>query len=161
MGEITSTSGWPKIGGSGALMDEMGAVRSIGYQWSKIWGGPQSSAPASKAAAGKVVLTADHDTILNDVDDVSFVKAEVSSDTSITFSITGPGTIIAVDSGSNTQESFRGNTRSSFGGAAYALVQATGAGTITVTAKATGLTDGTATITASEGTWVPCSGTCD
>jgi beta-galactosidase len=161
MGEITSTTGWPKIGGNGALMDEMGAVRPTGYSWSKIWGGPQTSAPASKAAAGKVVLTADHDTLLDDVDDVSFVKAEVSTDTSITFSITGPGTIVAVDSGSMTQESFRGTTRNTFNGAAYAIVQATGAGTITVTAKATGLTDGTATITATEGTWVPCSGTCD
>jgi beta-galactosidase len=154
--------GWPTIGGIGGhLMDEMGAVRAIGYQWAKIWGAPSTSAPPSGAAAGKVVLTADHDTLLNDVNDVSYVKAEVSSDTSITFSITGPGAIVAVDSGSQTQESFRGLSRNTFGGAAYATVQATGAGTITVTAKAAGLTDGTATITATEGTWVPCSGTCD
>jgi beta-galactosidase len=111
--------------------------------------------------AGKIVLTADHPTLLNDLSDISFVKAEVSTDTAVTFAITGPGTIVAVDSGSQTQETFRGNTRSTNGGAAYALVQATGAGTITVTASATGLTDGTATITATEGTWVPCSGTCD
>jgi beta-galactosidase len=160
MGE--QNGGWPNIGGAGGhLMDEMGAVRAIGYQWAKIWGAPSTSAPPSGAAAGKVVLTADHDTLLNDVDDVSFVKAVVSSDTSVTFAITGPGTIVAVDSGSQTQESFRGLSRNTFGGAAYAIVQATGAGTITVTAKAAGLTDGTATITATEGTWVPCSGTCD
>jgi beta-galactosidase len=108
------------------------------------------------------VLTADHPTLLTDVNDVSFVKAEVTASTAaITFAITGPGTIIAVDSGSMTQESFRGDTRNAFGGVAYAIVQATGAGSITVTAKSSGLTDGTATITATEGTFVPCSGTCD
>jgi beta-galactosidase len=108
-----------------------------------------------------VVLVADHTTITTDVNDVSFVKAVVSSNTAVTFSITGPGTIIAVDSGSQTQETFRGNTRNTSGGAAYAIVQATGPGTITVTASASGLTAGTATITATDGTWVPCSGTCD
>jgi beta-galactosidase len=160
MGE--SDGKWPTMGGVGNhLMDEMGAVRPLGYQWAKIWGAPSQSAPPSSAVAGKIVLTADHNTLLNDVDDVSFVKAEVSTDTSVTFKITGPGSIVAVDSGSQQQESFRGNIRSTNGGAAYAIVQATGAGTITVTASATGLTDGTATITAAEGTFVPCSGTCD
>jgi beta-galactosidase len=120
-----------------------------------------TSSPPTGAAAGKVTLTADHDKILNDQNDISFVKAAVSSDTAITFSISGPGTIVAVDSASMTQETFRGNVRNSSGGLAYALVQATGAGTITVTAKASGLTDGTATITATEGVWVPCSDTCD
>jgi beta-galactosidase len=40
---------------------------------------------------------------------------------------------------------------------AYAIVQATGAGTITVTASASGLTDGSASVTATVGTWVPCA----
>jgi len=103
-------------------------MRSIGYQWSAIWGGPSKSAPPSGAKAGQVVLTADHPTLTTDVDDISFVKAEVSGTSAVTFAITGPGTIVAVDSGSMTQESFRGNTRNAFGGVAYALVQATGAG---------------------------------
>ena len=153
--------GWPSIGGNGGLMDELGAVRSIGYQWSAIWGGPSKSAPPSGAKAGQVALTADHATLTTDVDDVSFVKAEVSGTAAVTFAITGPGTIVAVDSGSMTQESFRGTSRNAFSGVAYAIVQATGAGTITVTATSSGLTAGTATITATEGTFVPCSGTCD
>ena len=153
--------GWPSIGGNGALMDELGAMRAQGYAWSAIWGGPSKSAPASGAKAGQVVLTADHPTLTTDVDDVSFVKAEVSGTAAVTFAITGPGTIVAVDSGSMTQESFRGTTRNAFGGVAYAIVQATGAGTITVTATSSGLTAGTATITATEGTFVPCSGTCN
>jgi beta-galactosidase len=154
--------GWPSFGGNGALMDELGGeIRANGLAWAKIWGASVTSSPPTGAAAGKVTLTADHDKILNDQNDISFVKAAVSSDTAITFSISGPGTIVAVDSASMTQETFRGNVRNSSGGLAYALVQATGAGTITVTAKASGLTDGTATITATEGVWVPCSDTCD
>jgi beta-galactosidase len=54
-------------------------------------------------------------------------------------------------------ETFRGNTRNSFKGVAYAIVQATDAGTITVTASATGLTSGSASVTASVGAFVPCA----
>ena len=154
--------GWPSFGGNGALMDELGGtIRANGLAWAKIWGAAVTSSPPTGAVAGKVTLTADHTEIVTDLNDISFVKAAVSTDTAITFSITGPGTILAVDSASMTQETFRGNVRNSSGGLAYAIVQATGAGTITVTAKASGLTDGTATITATEGAWVPCSGTCD
>jgi beta-galactosidase len=119
------------------------------------------SASSSGASAGKVTVTADHTTITNDLDDVAFVKAAVSSDTAVTFAITGPGTILAVDSGSSQQQTYRGLTRTSSNGMAYAIVQATGTGSITVTASAGGLTAGTATITATDGPWVPCSGTCD
>ena len=59
----------------------------------------------------------------------------------MTFTITGPGTIIAVDSASMTQETFRGNVRNAYQGLAFAIVQATGPGTITVTASAAGLTE--------------------
>jgi beta-galactosidase len=152
---------WPNIGGNGGLMDSLGLVRSGGLDWSKVWGGTLSSIPSSGASAGKVTLTADHAKITTDLNDVSFVKAAVPSDIAVTFSIAGPGTIIAVDSANSTQTTFRGNTRTATGGVAYAIVQSTGAGTITVTAKAAGLTDGTATITVTDGTWAPCSGTCD
>jgi beta-galactosidase len=117
-----------------------------------------------------LVVTADHDTIVTDNNDVSFIQAAVSdasggvvtsSSAPITFAITGPGTIIAVDSGSMTQATFRGNERDAYEGLAFAIVQATGAGTITVTASSPGLTGGSATVTASAGTFVPCSGTCD
>jgi beta-galactosidase len=99
---------------------------------------------------------------VTDVNDVSFIKAVVPTATAaVTFAITGPGNIVAVDSGSMTQESFRGNVRNAFGGVAYAIVQATGPGTITVAASSPGLTNGTATVQASAGTFVPCSGSCD
>ena len=81
--------------------------------------------------------------------------------TPITFSISGPGVIAAVDSGSPAQESFRGTRRKAYQGIAYALVRATGAGAISVTASASGLTLGTATLTGTTAPFVPCSGTCN
>jgi beta-galactosidase len=153
--------GWPSTGGNGALLDELGTPRSGAVTWSGLWGGTLKSVPSSGASAGKVTLTADHTAITTDLNDVSFVKAAVSSDTAITFAVTGPGTILAVDSGSSQQQTYRGGTRTSTGGLAFAIVQATGPGTITVTASASGLTAGSATITATDGVWVPCSGTCD
>jgi beta-galactosidase len=79
----------------------------------------------------------------------------------VTFSISGPGVIVAVASGSQTQESYRGTVRRAYHGLAYALVRATGPGTITVTARADGLTLGTTTLAGTTAPFVPCSGTCD
>jgi beta-galactosidase len=125
-------------------------------------GGSAGNGGNTGAAAGKVVLTADHGAITTDLDDVAYVRAAVPTATApVTFSVSGPGTILAVDSGSQAQETFRGDTRSAFGNLAFAIVRATGPGTITVTAKSAGLSDGTATIEASAGPFIPCSGTCD
>jgi beta-galactosidase len=151
-------------------MDELGNVYTTGYKWQTTWGVAASAKPATGTTASQIVLTADHPTLTTDVNDISFIKAAISdasggivttAATPVTFAITGPGTIVAVDSGSMTQETFRGNVRNAYQGIAYALVQATGAGSITVTATATGLTSATATVTATVGTFVPCSGTCD
>ena len=60
-----------------------------------------------------------------------------------------------------TQETFRGNVRNAYQGVAFAIVQADGVGTITVTASVAGLTSGSATVQATAGTFVPCSGACD
>jgi len=157
---------WPQIGGTGALIDSLGNVRAGGRTWAGLWGGTPPAAGAAGTTASKIVLTADHTSIVTDLNDVSYVKAAISdangntvtgSNASVTFAITGPGTIIAVDSASMTNSSFRGDTRAAYEGLVYAIVQATGAGTITVTATSTGLTSGTATITATAGTFVPCA----
>jgi beta-galactosidase len=160
MGEVDGQT--TKIGGGGGLMDSLGFIRANGHAWQKIWGVPTTT-NSTGAVAGKVTVTADHSTLVTDNNDVVFFQAAITGadGTPITFAITGPGTIIAVDSGGMGMETFRGNTRSTANGVAYAIVQATGAGTITVTASATGLTAGSASVTASVGTWVPCSGTCD
>jgi beta-galactosidase len=165
---------WPTIGGGGTsgggLQDALGAPTAAGLSWQKLWGKPATPNPATGTTASQLVVTADHASITTDVNDISYVKAAVadaaggvvtSSATPITFAITGPGAIVAVDSGSMIQETFRGSVRNAFNGVAYALVQATGAGAITVKASATGLTAGSATVTATAGAFVPCSGTCD
>jgi beta-galactosidase len=177
LGEANTS--WPVVGNQddlapvqegGALMDELGNIYPNGYKWQTTWGVTASAKPAAGTTASQIVLTADHATLTTDVNDISFIRAAISdasgavvtsSATPVTFAITGPGTIVAVDSASMTQETFRGNVRNAYQGLAYALVQATGAGTITVTASATGVTGATATVTATVGTFVPCSGSCD
>jgi beta-galactosidase len=161
---------WPTVGSSSGLMDAVGTVRPIGYSWQSTWGAPRTSPPPTGTTAGQVLLKPDHSTVSTDVNDISYVKATVadssgrvvtSSSTPVTFGISGPGVIVAVDSGSQTQESFRGSVRKAYQGVAYALVRATGPGTITVTARAGGLTLGTTTLTGTTAPFVPCSGSCD
>jgi beta-galactosidase len=161
---------WPTVGSSSGLMDAVGTVRPIGYAWQSTWGAPHTSPPPTGTTASRVVLKPDHSTVSTDTDDISYVQAAVTdssgrvvtgSSAPVTFSISGPGVIVAVDSGSQTQESYRGAVRKAYHGLAYALVRATGPGTITVTARADGLTLGTTTLTGTTAPFVPCSGTCD
>lgn len=111
---------WPNIGSTAGLLDAVGAIRSSGYQWQKVWGAPQTSGPATGTTASRVNFAAEQHSVSTDVNDVVYVKATIAdalgkvvtgSDTAITFSITRPGVIIAVDSGSIKLESFRGNQR--------------------------------------------------
>jgi beta-galactosidase len=160
---------WPVVGASSGVIDRVGTFKAAAYSYQSLWG-TATSKPATGTNATKLVLTPDHAAIVTDLNDVSFVKATVadangnvvtSASNAVTFSISGPGKIVAVDSGSVNAESFRGTQRMAFQGICYAIVQATGAGTITVTASATGLTGASANVQASAGTFVPCSGTCD
>jgi beta-galactosidase len=161
---------WPTVGASPGIQDAVGTPRALGYSWQAIWGAPKSTPPTTGTTATKIVLTPDHTAILTDWNDVSYVRATVAdssgrvvtgSSAPITFALTGPGVISAVDSGSNVQESFRGNVRKAYQGIAFAIVQATGTGTVTVTASSPGLSGASATIGTSAGTFVPCSDSCD
>ena len=160
---------WPTFGSTAGIMDEMGIPKTLGYSWQTTWGAPKTTATPTGTGATKIVVSADHATLLTDLNDVSFIQAAisnasgeiVSSTMPVTFAIAGPGTIIAVDSASMTQETFRGSVRNAYQGVAFAIVQANGAGPITVTASVAGLTSGSATVQATAGTFVPCSGSCD
>jgi beta-galactosidase len=161
---------WPNAESSFGLIDGVGTVRPIGYSWQKVWGAPTTTPPATGTTASKVLAAADHTTVSTDLNDVSYVRATIAdsagrvvtgSSAAVTFGVSGPGTIVAVDSGSQTQESFRGNTRNAYQGIAYARVRATGPGAITVTASAGGLTSATATLTGTTAPFVPCSGSCN
>ncbi|MDP9036936.1 MAG: glycoside hydrolase family 2 [Myxococcota bacterium] len=163
-------NGWPNVGSGAGLMDRVGTLRADAYAYQKLWGAPSTSPPATGTSASKVVLTADHPTIMVDGNDISYVKATIAdgsgnvvtgASNAVTFSVTGPGAIVAVDSGTLVGESFRGTQRNAFQGVCFALVQATGPGAITVTASAAGLTGSSATVQSTAGRFVPCSGACD
>jgi len=82
------------------------------------------------AIAGQVVLHGGpRQPITTDVNDVSFVKAgRAHRHRTRDLLDHRSGAIVAVDSGSMTQEKFRGNTRNASGNLAFAIVQATGDG---------------------------------
>ncbi|MES2459671.1 MAG: glycoside hydrolase family 2 TIM barrel-domain containing protein [Armatimonadota bacterium] len=132
---------------------ESGTLRAVGTKAGKPVA-EHTLRTAGKPA--KIVLTPDSATLTTDWEDVSTVTATIvdadgvpvpTANDSIRFTVTGPGTLAGVDNADNTShESFRGNSRRAFQGYCVALVRATGAGTITVTASAPGLTDGAVTI---------------
>jgi beta-galactosidase len=106
---------------------------------------------AGKAA--KILLTADRIQITPAWDDVVFVTATVTDQSGIpipdaanriSFRITGPGTIAAVDNGNNSSiEPFQVSERLAYQGRCYAIIRATAAdgGKITIAASTPGLTE--------------------
>jgi len=109
--------------------------------------------------AAKIALETSHPDIAPDFDDAAFVTATVvdengvrvpSAKNPITFNVTGPGVIAAVDNANRSSvESFQGNQRLAYNGRAYAAVKATAdTGAITLTASADGLAPGSITLQA-------------
>jgi beta-galactosidase len=105
----------------------------------------------------RIVVTPDRHTISPAWDDVSCVEVSVVDDRGvlvptaadlITFKITGPGVIAAVDSGSiASHEPFQASQRKNFQGRCVAMVKAAGAsGRITLTATADSLTEASVTL---------------
>ncbi|MEU7869913.1 glycoside hydrolase family 2 TIM barrel-domain containing protein [Dactylosporangium sp. NPDC049140] len=161
---------WPNAESAFGLIDGVGTVRPIGYSWQRTWGAPATTPPPTGTTASQVLLAPDHATVSTDQDDVVYVKATVAdsagrvvtgSSAAITFAVSGPGTVVAVDSGSPVHETFRGPVRRAYQGVAYVLVRATGAGPITVTATASGLPRATASVTGTTAPFVPCTSACD
>jgi beta-galactosidase len=105
---------------------------------------------AGKAAA--VVLKVDRPQLTAHWDDVAYVTAEVVDDhgvvvpsaaNPITFSVTGPASIIAVDNQDITShEPFQSNVRSAYQGRSIAIVRANAAGRIAIAATAASLKPG-------------------
>jgi len=115
----------------------------------------------SAGKAAKVVLAADKTSIGANWDDVSTITATVvdekgvpvpDADESITFQVTGPGVVTAVDSADVTShEAFQGRERHAYRGRAIAIVKANAAGRITVTGAAAGLAGSAVSIAAKGG----------
>jgi beta-galactosidase len=111
------------------------------------------------AAPAKITLTSDRTTASPDFDDVVFVRATLidakgvrvpSWDTSVKFTVDGPGVIIATDNGKlDDHTPFPSPERTVKDGRVLALVRASApSGKITITASADGLTAGTLTLDA-------------
>jgi beta-galactosidase len=107
--------------------------------------------------SASIILTADRDRITNSWDDVSNLTVSVvdrngvivpSADNLITFKVTGPGVVAAVDNGDNTShEAFQASSRHAYQGTCIAMIKAKGStGRITVTATSPGLLTGSITI---------------
>ncbi len=111
---------------------------------------------AGKPAA--VVLKVDRARLAATWDDVAYVTAEVVDDhgvvvpsagNQITFAVTGPGAVFAVDNQDiNSHESFQGNVRSAYQGRCIAIVRANAAGRIAVSANAAPLKPGAVSLEA-------------
>ncbi len=102
-------------------------------------------------------LTPDHTTITADGQDLSFVKVEVidkngavqpNANEEISFTLTGPGTIAGLGNADmKSEEPYQGTQCRVFHGKALLVLRSTEqAGNLSVTARADGLTDGSAIV---------------
>jgi beta-galactosidase len=132
-----------------------GTLKAIGSNNGQV-AATQELTTASKPA--KVMLSVDRPKLADDWDDVAYVTATIADDAGtrdpratddITFHITGPGTILAVDNGDReTHEPFQSNHTHAAGGECVAIIRAiAGSGDIHITADAAGLVGGSADIT--------------
>ena len=95
-------------------------------------------------------------------DDVALVRARITDKQGveiprardlITFTISGPGAVVAVDNGDNgNPEPFQTNVRHAFQGECVAFVKAAKAGTLRLSASAPGLAGGSLKLKAVKGT---------
>ena len=109
------------------------------------------------AAAAGLALTVDRASIAADGRDLAFVEVDVvdalgvivpQASNSISFAVSGPGTLVGVDNGDSTShESYKGTSRSAFSGKALAIIQSTTtAGTVTLKATSGTLTSGSVVV---------------
>jgi len=107
--------------------------------------------------AAKIILKGDREVLGTTWDDISYVEATVADNSGIqnpnaedlvSFKISGPGVIAAVDNGDETShEPFQASERHAFRGQCFAILRATGAsGPITLTASGQGLAPASITI---------------
>jgi beta-galactosidase len=128
---------------------EPGELKVQAYKNGKPWA---TDVVKTTGPAAKLMLAADRALIANDGRDLSFVTATVAdkdgllvprSKNAITFSIDGPGEIVATDNGDATDHTiFASPERKAFNGLALAIVRAkpgTAAAPITLRATAEGL----------------------
>jgi beta-galactosidase len=125
-----------------------GQLRAVAWRDGVKWA---EATVKTTGPATRLLLSADRSALSADGSDLSFVTVAVSDDDGLTvprsknpvrFTISGPGTIAAVDNGDPTSfEPFQADTRRAFNGLALVIVRTKRGepGTITLRAEADGL----------------------
>jgi len=127
-----------------------GALRAVARNEGKV---VATDELRTAGEAAKILLTTNHKKIVGGWDSVAFVRAAVvdrhgvlvpSANDLITFNISGPGVVAAVDNADNaSHEPFQADERHAYEGECVAFVKATApAGKIVLTASAPGLRSG-------------------
>jgi beta-galactosidase len=136
---------------------EPGTLQVVAYKNGKRWA---EDVVATTGAAVKVAMEADRNRISADGKDLSFVTVKIAdskgamvprSKNSLTFSVTGPGEIVATDNGNAIDlTTFSSKQRKAYNGLALVIVRAKKGqtGTIRLTAKSAGLREAQIPITA-------------
>ena len=134
---------------------EPGTLEVVVYRNGKEWA---RDTVKTTGAPAKLVLEAETNSIVSDGEDICYVNVSLRDAEGLVvprvrnrveFFISGPGEIVAVDNGDETDfEDFRRPSRRIFNGWAQVIVRAKigATGTITVTAKADGLALSSATV---------------
>ncbi|WP_205702980.1 sugar-binding domain-containing protein [Botryobacter ruber] len=141
------------------LTFEKGTIKAVGRNKGKEVAVHELKTAGEPA---RIVVTADKKKLAHDFEDVSYVTATVvdangipcpNATPKISFSLTGPGTIAAVDNGNLTShEPFQAKERSAYRGEAVAILKASAStGKIVLKATAPGLQEGTVAIEAGAG----------
>jgi beta-galactosidase len=127
---------------------EPGELKVIAYKNGKQW---TEAVMKTTGPAAKVLLQADRDTLKADGQDLSYVTVTIAdkdgllvprSRNLVSFSISGPGEIVAVDNGDATSHaSFQAQECKAYNGLALVIVRTKkgAAGTITLQARSEGL----------------------
>jgi beta-galactosidase len=124
-----------------------GELKVIAYKNGRKWA---ADTMKTTGPAARLVLSADHSTIKANGRDLSYITVTVAdksgllvprSKNRISFSITGPGEIVATDNGNAIDlEPFQSKERNAYNGLALAIIRSTGeAGSIVLKAESPGL----------------------
>jgi len=133
-----------------------GTLKAVGFRGDRA---VAESVLVTAGAAAGLRVTADRKVVEADGQDLAFLVVEAvdaeghllpQADQEVQFSVSGPGVIAAVGNGDGQDEAaYQGDRRKLFQGRALVVVRtARHGGQIAVTARAAGLSDGTATIEA-------------
>ncbi|MBN1791587.1 MAG: DUF4982 domain-containing protein [Bacteroidales bacterium] len=127
-----------------------GELKAVAYKNNKVWA---EQVVMTTGEATMLEASADRTMIKADGNDLSFITVKITDNEGlmvprannlIQFSIEGPGEILAIDNGDQTDmAAFTSHDRKAFNGLALAIVRADAdkAGIITVTARSAGLKD--------------------